>query len=236
MIKKFISALKKKKVEQGNRLVYTLVSDNVDLDWNNSIEEDESKYDTTYFIVRNLPVDRGIYFTLKSCDERIKNFIRATAILAEEYSNHYNDKKIDCVSISALYSELPSTMFVIEYFENKSKSICFVIEFIKDTESLNRYEYSATILTAPNKSHSAEIANSCLAAIKEFLPIKVEHGMFLSNDINKDMQDLFGGYYNTLSLQVVSSQNYVSPLLNKKKRKYIKLFSKLNQKTFQKKN
>ena len=235
MIKKFISVLKKKKVEQGNRLVYTLVSDDVDLSWD-SIEEGESKYNTTYFIVRNLPVDRGIYFTLKSCDERIKNFIRATAILAEEYSNHYNDKKIDCVSISALYSELPSTMFVIEYFENKSKSICFVIEFIKDTESLNRYEYNATILTAPNKSHSAEIANSCLAAIKEFLPIKVEHGMFLSNDINKDMQDLFGDHYNTLSLQVVSSQNYVSPLLNKKKRKYIKLFSKLNQKTFQKKN
>ena len=235
MIKKFISVLKKKKVEQGNRLVYTLVSDDVDLSWD-SIEEGESKYNTTYFVVRNLPVDRGIYFTLKSCDERIKNFIRATAILAEEYSNHYNDKKIDCVSISALYSELPSTMFVIEYFENKSKSICFVIEFIKDTESLNRYEYNATILTAPNKSHSAEIANSCLAAIKEFLPIKVEHGMFLSNDINKDMQDLFGDHYNTLSLQVVSSQNYVSPLLNKKKRKYIKLFSKLNQKTFQKKN
>ena len=235
MIKKFISVLKKKKVEQGNRLVYTLVSDDVDLSWD-SIEEGESKYNTTYFIVRNLPVDRGIYFTLKACDERIKNLIRATAILAEEYSNHYNDKKIDCVSISALYSELPSTMFVIEYFENKSKSICFVIEFIKDTESLNRYEYNATILTAPNKSHSAEIANSCLAAIKEFLPIKVEHGMFLSNDINKDMQDLFGDHYNTLSLQVVSSQNYVSPLLNKKKRKYIKLFSKLNQKTFQKKN
>ena len=227
MIKKFISALKKKKVEQGNRLVYTLVSDDADLSWD-SVEEGEPKYNTTYFVVRNLPVDRGIYFTLKSCDERIKNFIRATAILAEEYSNHYNDKKIDCVSISALYSELPSTMFVIEYFENKSKSICFVIEFIKDTESLNRYEYNATILTAPNKSHSAEIASSCLAAIKEFLPIKVEHDMFLSNDINKDMQDLFGGYYNTLSLQVVSSRKYVSPLLNKKKRKYIELFNKLN--------
>ena len=227
MIKKFISALKKKKVEQGNRLVYTLVSDDVDLSWD-SIEEGESKYNTTYFIVRNLPIDRGIYFTLKSCDERIKNFIRATAVLAEEYNKHYSDRKIDCVSIGILYSELPSTVFVIEYSEIKSKSICFVIEFIKDTESLNRYEYNATILTAPNKKHSAEIANSCLAAIKEFLPIKVEHAMFLSNDINKDMQDLFGDYYNTLSLQVVSSRKYVSPLLNKKKRKYTELFNKLN--------
>ena len=53
MINKITSIFKsKKKVnKQDRRLVYRLISDDVDLTWDNDIEDDEPTFNTSYFTV-----------------------------------------------------------------------------------------------------------------------------------------------------------------------------------------
>ena len=235
MINKITSIFKsKKKVnKQDRRLVYRLISDDVDLTWDNDIEDDEPTFNTSYFTVCNFPINRNAELSLEVCDDKIQKFITRTALCAEEYNVHDKTQKINRISIRMLYSDKPSVLFVIEFLDAKGKSICFVIQIKKDPESFNRYECESTILTAPNKVHSTDVANACLNALKKFIPIKVEHNMFLSNDIVKDMQELLGDYYNKFSLQVVSSQSYTSPLLNKKERHYVKVFGNLSQRIIQ---
>lgn len=232
MIKKILSIFKsKKKVnKQDRRLVYRLISESIIVKWN----DDTSVRDTiSYLSINNFPIDLDIDFKLASATEVIKEFVSRVLLCAEIYNEQDAKQKIDRFSIRIIYSEKTETTFIAEFLDAKGKNLCFMMQIKKDIESFNRYECESTILVAPNRVHSEKLASMFLKSVKMFLPIKVEHDMFLSNDIAKDFQELLGDYYNKFSLQVVSSQSYTSPLLNKKERNYVKVFGNLSKRIIQ---